>query len=172
MPRSNAPRFPDPKRLPPTGPTAPPLACARSFALRAATDAPALPPMAQLPTCFHGPCWPARPKGLPPIRRSPHATCRLSTSAIESIPEHTFEPSSPPRFVRRHAAARRGGEPSCEISPTELSQARAAKRIRLAPTAMTAHRSGLTPTYSTRTPHVASSCLTELGNRLCEATVR
>jgi hypothetical protein len=55
--------------------------------------------------------WSARPVSVPPIRRSPQATCRPPASATDTIPEHTFESPSPPRSLRRRAAARRGGVP-------------------------------------------------------------
>jgi hypothetical protein len=114
----------------------------------------------------------ARPVSIPPIRRSPQATCRPPASATDTIPEHTFEPPSPPRSMRRRAAALRGGESSCEAHQPSFPRPGAAERIRPAPTATTARRGGFTPTCSTRTPLVASSCLTKLGNQLCVATVR
>lgn len=60
---------------------------------------------------FTGLSWSARPVSFPPIRRSPQATCRPPASATDTIPEHTFEAPSPPRSLRRQAAARRGSDP-------------------------------------------------------------
>lgn len=107
-PRTHATRIPDPGRLPPTGPAAPLLARTRRLAARAATGARALPPMAQLPTCLHAAPFSrcARREGLTPVQRGPRATCRLPACATESIHEHTLDPSSPERFLRRQAAAR------------------------------------------------------------------
>jgi hypothetical protein len=76
-----------PRRLPPASPTVDARARARTATAWAATGTPALPPRAQLPTCFHAPTpGDARPKSLPAVRRSAGATCRLPASAMECPP--------------------------------------------------------------------------------------
>jgi hypothetical protein len=105
-------RFLGSERLPPMSPTC--LApCLRSEPdLRAATGAPASPPRAQLPTCFHArTSTSARLRRLPGSHRSSWATCRPPTSAIV---RSTSTPPSPPD-PRRFAAP---------LNPCGLSDAR------------------------------------------------
>lgn len=100
----------------------------------------------------------------------PHAACRLL-----QLSRSTSTPTSRPvpfRFLRRRAAARQGGRSSDEDYLPSFPRPGATERIRPAPIAATARRNGFTPTCSTRTPLVTSSCPAEPGKRLGATTVR
>lgn len=139
-------RFPNPERVPSTGPTA----CAPTKRLKRGLAGrhwyPDLAAWTQLPTCFCGPSGPLDSDNEPAIHRCFRATCRLSNSAIErstSTPPTPPNPASPTvaRCINRWSGPRKD-------RPAELVQARGrvASLALPTPVATTARRNGFTPT--------------------------
>lgn len=113
----------DPRRLPPTGPTAAALACARATSLWAATGTPAWPPKVQLPTCVHAPFREAldpRASGCSPGTLGPHAACQFLQWTVPRARPRASR--SPLRAVASHGC--RGNGFPCGLPPAGLPQVR------------------------------------------------
>lgn len=115
---------------------------------RAATGTPALPPRAQLPTCFHarlrqtlGPSPVPAFAGAP----EPHAAYRLLQ---QSVPRTHLRAVQTPSLNAAASCCAPGGDAPCGAPPTELPQARGLSGLSAlsTPTPTTARQSGFTPT--------------------------
>jgi hypothetical protein len=138
---------PSPRRLPPASPTVDARARARTATAWAATGAPALPPKAQLPTCFHAPTRGAldpRAYRLFAGAPRPHAACQLLQWSVPRARQRAVR--SPALAVASHVPP--GDGAPCGASSAGLSQVRGHLALRTAstPTTTTARRSGFTPT--------------------------
>lgn len=114
-------------------------------ASQAATGTPALPPVAQLLTCFHGRLRrPLDPRTCPAIRQSSRATCHLSTSATERSTSTPINVPDLAAVATTEAAARTSDNAPFETLSTELSQARGHTRSERA---LNPHRGDRSPRW-------------------------
>jgi hypothetical protein len=137
-----------PRRLPPAGPISSAPRIRSELGSRAATGTLALPPWAQLPTCFHARL--RRTLGPSPVPAfagapEPHAAYRLLQ---QSVPRTHLRAAQTPSLIAAASRCAPGGDTPCGAPPTELFQARGLSGLSAlsTPTTTTARRSGFTPT--------------------------
>jgi hypothetical protein len=138
----------DPRRLPPTSPTAHTQALAQALAAWAATGTLAWPPKTQLPTCVHAPHpRSARPTTQTAIRRRPVGHMPPVSFYNGVSPDHAIALPDP-RCRPRRTTLPPGDSAPCGAPPTGRSQARGhlASSTASTPTSATARRGGFTPT--------------------------